>query len=167
MPVSHLDFLIYGYDTFNMDLLNLPTYSFRIKEDKDKKYIFDEIRRRYVKLSPEEWVRQHIIKYLAEEKHYPKQLMSIEKGFHRNTFTERYDLLIYKRSGDPLMIVECKAPVVEISQKVFNQVTRYNDQYHAPFLLITNGRKHYCCHIDIKKRSYKFLKDIPEYEKLT
>ncbi|MBN2482537.1 MAG: type I restriction enzyme HsdR N-terminal domain-containing protein [Bacteroidales bacterium] len=150
-----------------MEPLNLPTYSFSIKQDGDKKYIFDEIRRRYVSLSPEEWVRQNIIKYLSEDKHYPRTLMSIEKGFRRNRLSERYDLLIYDRTGEPAMIVECKAPVVEISQRTFNQATRYNEMYHARYLLVTNGRKHYCCRIDLTRKSYEFLTDIPEYDELT
>ena len=150
-----------------MESLNLPTYFFSIKEDKGKKYIFDEIRRRFVSLSPEEWVRQHIIKFLAQEKHYPKQLISIEKGFHHSRLSRRYDLLIYERSGAPLMIVECKAPAVEISQKVFDQVTRYNEWYNAPYLLVTNGMKHFCCRIDMLKKTYEFLMDIPEFDDLT
>ncbi|MBN1158719.1 MAG: type I restriction enzyme HsdR N-terminal domain-containing protein [Bacteroidales bacterium] len=150
-----------------MEPLNLPTYSFSIKEDGDKKYIFDEIRRRYVSLSPEEWVRQHIIKFLSVEKHFPRALMSIEKGFRRNRVGQRYDLLIYDRSGEPVMIVECKAPVVEIAQRTFDQATRYNEMYGARYLLITNGRKHYCCKIDMTTKSYEFLRDIPEYGELS
>lgn len=149
-----------------MEPLNLPTYFFSIKEENGKKYIFDEIRRRFVSLTPEEWVRQHIIRFLTEVKHYPKQLLSIEKAFTRNRLSKRYDLLIYSRSGIPVMIVECKAPVVEISQKVFDQATRYNETYKAPYLLITNGKKHYCCRVDLVHKNYKFLNDIPVYESL-
>ena len=149
-----------------MEPLNLPTYFFCIKEEKGKKYIFDEIRRRFVSLSPEEWVRQHIIRFLTEDKQYPKQLLSIEKGFTRNQLAKRYDLLVYSRAGLPAMIVECKAPLVEISQKVFDQATRYNEKYKAPYLLVTNGRKHFCCRVDLSRKTYEFLSDIPTYEAL-
>ena len=149
-----------------MEPLNLPTYFFSIKEENGKKYIFDEIRRRFVSLSPEEWVRQHIIRFLTEDKQYPKQLLSVEKGFTRNRLARRYDLLVYSRAGLPVMIVECKAPLVEISQKVFDQATRYNEKYKAPYLLVTNGRKHFCCRVDLSRKTYAFLSDIPTYEAL-
>ena len=149
-----------------MEPLNLPTYSFSIKEENGKKYIFDEIRRRFVSLTPEEWVRQHIARFLSEDRHFPKQLVSIEKGFTRNRLSRRYDLLVYSRSGKPLMIVECKAPVVDISQKVFDQAIRYNEVYKAPYLLVTNGRKHFCCQLDLSSRKFEFLNDIPLYESL-
>ena len=150
-----------------MEPLNLPTYFFSIKEDKGKKYIFDEIRRRYVSLTPEEWVRQHIIKYLTEEKNFPRQLLSVEKGHHRNRLYKRHDVLVYDRTGKPVLIVECKAPDIEISQKVFDQASRYNEQYNAPYLLVTNGKKHYCCQIDPVNRSFVFLKDIPFFKDLS
>lgn len=150
-----------------MEPLNLPTYLFTIKEDKGKKFIFDEIRRRYVSLTPEEWVRQHIVKFLSGEKNYPMQLISVEKGFSRNRMTKRYDLLVYDREGNPLMIVECKAPTVEINQKAFDQATLYNQNYFAKYVLVTNGQKHYCCKVDMNKKSYSFLKDIPKYNTIT
>jgi hypothetical protein len=146
-----------------MEPLNLPTYLFSIKEDRGKKFIFDEIRRRYVSLTPEEWVRQHIVKFLSGEKQFPVQLISVEKGFSQNRLAKRYDLLVYDRSGRPLMIIECKSPSVEINQKTFDQATLYNQKYLAKYVLVTNGRKHYCCIVDMKKKSYSFLKDIPAY----
>ncbi len=149
-----------------MQSLNLPTYFFRIKEVKGKKYIFDEIRRRFVLLSPEEWVRQHMVRFLTTEKNFPRQLISIEKGFHYNRLAKRYDLLVYSRTGNPLMIVECKAPGVEIGQKVFDQASRYNITYQADYLLVTNGNKHYCCHIRQDRKGYEFLRDIPLYGEL-
>jgi type I site-specific restriction-modification system R (restriction) subunit len=150
-----------------MELLNLPTYLFRLKEDRGKKYIFDEIRRRFVLLTPEEWVRQHIVNYLIQVKNYPRSLISIEKGFSQNRNRQRYDLLIYNNLGNPLMIVECKAPGIEINQQVFDQAGRYNNRHKAAYMLITNGMKHYCCMINILNRQYAFLQDIPDYKELT
>ncbi len=150
-----------------MELLNLPTYFFRIKEDKGKKYIFDEIRRRFVLLTPEEWVRQHLVNYLITVKKFPLPLISVEKGFSSNRRKQRFDLLIFDRKGEPLMIAECKAPDVEINQQVFDQASRYNNRYKADYMLITNGLKHYCCHINKQNRQYKFLPDIPEYPEMS
>ncbi|MBN2812919.1 MAG: type I restriction enzyme HsdR N-terminal domain-containing protein [Bacteroidales bacterium] len=147
-----------------MEPLNLPTYFFRIKEDRGKKYIFDEIRRRFVLLTPEEWVRQHMINFLVVEKHFPGQLLSVEKGFRQNRYRQRYDLLVYNRKGQPLMIVECKAPGVEINQQVFDQAGRYNHTHKAPYMLITNGMKHYCCFINIESGQYAFLPDVPDFD---
>jgi len=149
-----------------MEPLNLPTYLFRIKEDKGKKYIFDEIRRRFVLLTPEEWVRQHVVNFLVTEKSFPQQLISVEKGFHQNRNRQRYDLLIYNRQGEPLMIVECKAPGVEINQHVFDQAGRYNNKHKAVYMLITNGIKHYCCLINMANRQYSFLHEIPDFKEM-
>ena len=149
-----------------MEPLNLPTYLFRIKEDKGKKYIFDEIRRRFVLLTPEEWVRQHVVNYLVSEKNFPRQLVSVEKGFQQNRNRQRYDLLVYNRKGKPLMIVECKAPGVEINQHVFDQANRYNNKHNAQYMLISNGIKHYCCYINPVNRQYAFLKDIPDFNEI-
>lgn len=149
-----------------MESLNLPTYLFRIKEEKGKKYIFDEIRRRFVRLTSEEWVRQHLVNFLVAIKNFPLALISIEKGFKNNRRKQRFDLLVFDRKGHPLMIVECKAPEVEINQHVFDQTGRYNNKYKAPFMLITNGLKHYCCQISKLTRQYRFLHEIPDYNQI-
>jgi type I site-specific restriction endonuclease len=146
-----------------MDPLNLPTYFFRIKQGKEKKYIFDEIRRRYVILTPEEWVRQHLVKYLVQVKHFPQLLISVEKGFSQLRRKQRYDLLVYDRNGQPLMIAECKAPAMEINQNAFDQASRYNTKHKAPYMLITNGRKHYCCQLNLDSKQYRFLQEIPDF----
>jgi type I site-specific restriction-modification system R (restriction) subunit len=150
-----------------MDPLNLPTYFFRIKQENDKKYIFDEIRRRFVLLTPEEWVRQHVVKYLIAVKNFPKILIAVEKGFSHQRRKRRYDLLIYDRHGEPLMIVECKAPNVEISQNAFDQVSRYNLMHRAPYMLISNGHKHYCCLLNMDYKQYRFLQEIPDFGEMT
>jgi len=149
-----------------MEPLNLPTYLFRIKEDKGKKYIFDEIRRRFVQLTPEEWVRQHVVNYLVIVKKFPLALISIEKGFSNSRRKQRFDLLIFDRKGEPLMIVECKAPGVEINQHVFDQAGRYNNKYKAAYMLITNGMRHYCCQINKSNRQYRFLQDVPDFNEM-
>jgi hypothetical protein len=149
-----------------MEPLNLPTYFFRLKEDKGKNYIFDEIRRRFVLLTPEEWVRQHMVNFLISTKNFPRLLISVEKGFNQNRNRQRYDLLIYNRLGNPTMIVECKAPGIEINQQVFDQAGRYNNKHKAAYLLITNGMKHYCCLINLENKQYSFLKDIPDFGEL-
>ena len=149
-----------------MEPLNLPTYFFRLKEDRGKKYIFDEIRRRFVLLTPEEWVRQHVVNYLVTCKKFPRPLISVEKGFSQNRNRQRYDLLIYNNLGNPLMIVECKAPGMEINQHVFDQAGRYNNRHKASYMLITNGMKHYCCVINLVNKQYSFLQDIPDYKEL-
>jgi hypothetical protein len=149
-----------------MEPLNLPTYFFRIKEDNGKKYIFDEIRRRFVLLTPEEWVRQHMVNFLVNTKSYPRQLISVEKGFQQNRNRQRYDLLVFNRKGEPMMIVECKAPGVEINQHVFDQAGRYNSTHKAEFMLITNGLKHYCCSINITNKQYSFLHEIPDFKEI-
>lgn len=148
-----------------MEPLNLPTYSFRLKEDKGKNYIFDEIRRRFVLLTPEEWVRQHMVNYLVHHKNFPRMLISVEKGFSQNRNRQRYDLLVYK-AGLPIMIIECKAPGLEINQQVFDQAGRYNNRHKASYMLITNGMKHYCCLINISSRNYSFLPEVPDFSDL-
>ncbi|MBN1415050.1 MAG: type I restriction enzyme HsdR N-terminal domain-containing protein [Bacteroidales bacterium] len=144
-----------------MEALNLPTYFFKIKEVAGKKYVFDEVRRRYVTLTPEEWVRQHMIKFLSIDRQYPLSLFSVEKKHLHNRMARRCDFVVYNRTGNPLMVVECKAPLVEIGQQAFDQVSRYNQQYKAPYLLITNGNKHFCCKVNIENQGFEFLKDIP------
>ncbi len=146
-----------------MERLNLPTYSFTIKSEAGRQYIFDKIRKKYVVLTPEEWVRQNFTSYLVSEKSYPPSLISIEKQFSYNKLSKRADILIYDRTAHPVMIVECKAPEVGINQQVFDQVALYNLRFAVSYLVLTNGKDHYCCFLDTPKGSYSFLKDIPDY----
>ncbi|MDY6800728.1 MAG: type I restriction enzyme HsdR N-terminal domain-containing protein [Bacteroidota bacterium] len=145
-----------------MERLNLPTYSFNIKFKEQRKYIFDFIRKKYVLLTPEEWVRQNFLKYLVEEKKYPASLIAVEKEFKLNTLSKRSDAVVYNRLGQPFLIVECKATNVKIDQKVFDQIVRYNMKLNVEYLVVTNGLTHYCCKIDVENQNYYFLKDIPE-----
>ncbi len=143
--------------------LNLPVYDFRIREQDSKRQIFDTIRKKFVALTPEEWVRQNFIRYLVEEKQYPVSLIAIEKGLLVERRTKRTDIVIYNRSGNPVVIVECKAPEVKITPDVFDQIVRYNITLNANYLIVTNGLEHFCCLLSYTDNSYSFLKDIPEY----
>jgi len=146
-----------------MEKLNLPTYSFNIKLIEQRKYIFDFIRKKFVILTPEEWVRQNFLKYLVDEKNYPASLIAVEKEFKLNKLSKRSDAIVYNKSGNPILIVECKAASVNIDQKVFDQIARYNMKLNVEFLVVTNGLEHYCCKINYKTQKYAFLKDIPEF----
>jgi len=143
--------------------LNLPQYTFRIKEKLGKKLIFDGFRRRWVALTPEEWVRQNFARYLTEEKHFPASLVAIERSLRINQRDFRTDIVLFWKSGNPLVVVECKAPEVKISQQVFDQIARYNLDLRVSYLIVTNGLAHYCCRFDQSQLSYTFLPEIPDY----
>ena len=147
-----------------MQELNFPSYLFRLKSSENKTLIFDIIRKKYVVLTPEEWVRQHVIKYLLEQKKYPISLISIEKQLKINSLTKRVDIIVFNTDGNPEIIVECKAPNISISQHTFDQIARYNLRLKANHLMVTNGLNHYYCQMDVDKETYLFLRDIPEYE---
>jgi len=146
-----------------MQQLNLPTYKFRIKNTKNKYAIFDIIRKKYVILTPEEWVRQHIIHYLIEEKNYPISLIGVEKKLTVNKLTKRTDILVFNNKGLPHIIIECKAPSVPINQNAFDQIARYNLKLNANYLFVTNGLNHYSCKMDFENEAYIFLESIPDY----
>ncbi|MCD8309662.1 MAG: type I restriction enzyme HsdR N-terminal domain-containing protein [Prevotellaceae bacterium] len=146
--------------------LNLPPYEVRISRQAGKERIFDEVRRRFVALTPEEWVRQHFVHFLLYDKGYPKALLANEVRLTLNGTIKRCDTLLYRPDLTPRMVVEYKAPDVEITQDVFNQITRYNHALHADYLTVSNGLRHYCCRIDYATGSYTFLPDIPSYNEL-
>ncbi|MBK5208711.1 MAG: type I restriction enzyme HsdR N-terminal domain-containing protein [Flavobacteriaceae bacterium] len=147
-----------------MQALNLPTYPFKIKSSENKYFIFDIVRKKYVILTPEEWVRQHIIHYLIEEKNYPISLIAVEKKVTVNKLTKRTDILVFNTKGNPHIIVECKAPSIKISQDAFDQIARYNLKLEANYLIVTNGLTHFYAIMDLEKECYVFLKEIPKYE---
>ena len=146
--------------------LNLPYYSFRIKEHKGKKLIFDRFRRRWVMLTPEEWVRQNFARYLTEIKHFPASLVAIERSLRINQHDFRSDIVLFARTGIPIVVVECKAPEVKISQDVFDQIARYNMELRVSYLIVTNGLSHYCCRFDPRELTYTFLSEIPDFLEL-
>ncbi|PCH78135.1 MAG: restriction endonuclease subunit R [Flavobacteriaceae bacterium] len=148
-----------------MQQLNLPPYKLKVKSSENKLLIFDIVRKKYIVLTPEEWVRQHYIHYLVQEKKYPISLIAVEKQLKVNTRTKRTDIVIYNRQGTPEIIVECKAPSIKISQHVFDQIARYNMELKAPYLIVTNGMFHYYCRQNFEKKCYEFLRDIPEFKK--
>lgn len=147
-----------------MTILNLPPCKFKIKSSENKRFIFDNLRKKYIVLTPEEWVRQHFVSYLRKEKNYPESIMSVEKQLTVNGLKKRTDILIFNKQGLPDIIVECKAPSVEITQSTFDQIARYNLKLNANYLIVTNGLSHFYCQIDHKKEAYTFLKDIPPYK---
>jgi hypothetical protein len=149
-----------------MEKLNLPTYSFNIKLIEQRKYIFDFIRRKFVILTPEEWVRQNFLRYLVDEKKYPASLIAVEMEFKLNNLSKRSDAVVYNKLGKPFLIVECKASSVKIDQKVFDQIARYNMKLNVEYLIVTNGLEHYCCKIDYENNNYIFLKEVPLFKEL-
>lgn len=149
-----------------MTKLNLPEYQHNTRISKGKTEIFDPIRKKFVALTPEEWVRQNFLRYLSEEKGYPLSLIAVEKGLKVNNMARRTDIVLYNASGKARMIVECKAPEVKIKQETFEQAARYNISLNVEYLTITNGLNHYCCRIDKDDNSIGFLKEIPDYKSI-
>ena len=146
-----------------MQPLNLPTYQFKIKSKENKQFIFDLIRKKYVVLTPEEWVRQHILHFLIFKKGYPKSLIAVEKQLTINTLVKRFDILVFNTKGLAHLIIECKAPKVKITQDAFDQIARYNLKLNAAYLMVSNGLDHYYCELDTINEQYLFLKDLPAY----
>ena len=147
-----------------MQNLNLPTYNFKLKNSENKTLIFDSIRKKYLVLTSEEWVRQHFVKYLIDQKKYPTTLIALEKQLIINNRKKRTDILIFNANGTPNIIVECKAPSIKITQETFDQIARYNLKLKANYLIVTNGLKHFYCKMDFKNETYIFLEDIPDYK---
>ncbi|WP_435622509.1 type I restriction enzyme HsdR N-terminal domain-containing protein [Flagellimonas sp.] len=148
-----------------MQVLNFPSYSFRIKSNEKGLAIFDVIRKKFVVLQPEEWVRQHAIHYLMETKGYPKIRLNVEKQLQVNKLNKRYDIVVFNSQGGVDILVECKAPDIAINQEVFDQIARYNYQLKANFLMVTNGLSHYYCKTNYQNEKYSFLKDIPDFRR--
>lgn len=146
-----------------MQKLNFPVYSFRFKNSENKVAIFDEIRKKFIILTPEEWVRQHVTQYLLQEKKYPKSYINVEKLIKINDLTKRYDLVVFQPNGAPFLLVECKAPEVKITQQTFDQIARYNLTLKAKYLMVTNGLNHYFCEMDFENEKYVFLEQLPDF----
>ncbi|WP_017258073.1 type I restriction enzyme HsdR N-terminal domain-containing protein [Pedobacter arcticus] len=142
--------------------LNLPPYAFKLTQKESIVFIFDELRKKYLVLTPEEWVRQHFVQFLIIQKKYPKTLIKLEGGLKLNKLQRRTDILVFDKSGEAHILVECKATSIKITQDVFEQAARYNMVHKVKYLVITNGLQHYYCVMDYKKNSYQFLKELPE-----
>ena len=140
--------------------LDFPNYTFKIKNSGNGDYIFDEIRKKYIKLTKEEWVRQNCVKFLINEKNFPRVLINIEKTIKINKINKRYDIVVYKPDGRIKLLVECKSPEIKINQKTFDQIAVYNMNLKSEQLMVTNGLEHYYCEINYEKGHYTFLKDI-------
>jgi hypothetical protein len=147
-----------------MKKLNFPVYSFRFKSSENKVAIFDEIRKKFILLTPEEWVRQHTIQFLLNENQYPKSYINVEKLIKINDLSKRYDVVVFQPNGEIFLLIECKAPEVPISQNTFDQIARYNLVLKAKYLMVTNGLNHYFCQMDFENEKYDFLKELPKYK---
>jgi hypothetical protein len=149
----------------SMEKLNLPDISARIRETENgKQEIFDEIRKKFVRLTPEEWVRQHFLHFMVSQLGIPASLIVVEAALKYNNLLKRFDILAYRANGKPCLVVECKSPKVQITQAVFDQAAMYNMTLTVDYLAVTNGISHYACRIDHDKRTFTFLKEIPTYE---
>ena len=146
-----------------MQNLNFPTYSFRLKNSENNTHIFDVIRKKFVVLQPEEWVRQHCVQYLIHEKNYPISLINVEKVVLINGLKKRYDIVVFNPDGSLALVVECKAPKVKITQAAFDQIARYNLTLKASYLMVTNGLNHYFCTMNHDLESFEFLETLPNY----
>jgi len=147
----------------NLPQLNLPIAALKTKLVEGTTQVFDQVRKKYLVLTAEEWVRQHFIHYLNHEKNYPLGLMEVEKMVKYNGLQTRADIVLYTADGEPNMIVECKAPNVKVTQDAFNQIARYNFKLQVSFLVVTNGIQHFCCQMDYENNEIKFLEEIPSY----
>ena len=146
-----------------MQQLNFPSYNFRFKNSENKVSIFDTIRKKFMLLTPEEWVRQNTIQFLLQEKNYPKSYLNIEKLIKINDITKRYDIVVFQPDGTIFLLIECKAPEVKITQETFDQIARYNLALKAQYLMVTNGLNHYFCQMDFENEEYVFLEELPAF----
>lgn len=146
--------------------LNLPSFDIRLQRDDEGVKIFDRLRKKFIILTPEEWVRQHFVNYLINHKGFPESLMANEIGITLNGTRRRCDTEVFDKHGSPMVIVEYKASSIVISQSTFDQIVRYNMVLHARYLIVSNGMNHYCCRIDYDNMSYDFLKEVPDYADL-
>ena len=148
-----------------MQRLDFPVYDFRFKNSENKVYIFDVVRKKFVVLQPEEWVRQNAVHYLLHEKKYPKSLINVEKQITVNNIKKRYDIVVFDTKGNIALLVECKSPQIAITQATFDQIARYNMQLNAKYLMVTNGLRHFYCKMDYEVENYVFLKHIPDFSR--
>ena len=149
-----------------MQALHFPPYTLQVKQESGKELIFDPIRKRWVALQPEEWVRQHVLEFLMQDRQVPAGLIAVEKGFTYQGKPYRADVIVHDRKGQPALMVECKAPEVPISQATFDQVATYNQVIRASYLYVTNGLQHFCSKIIWSRQSYEFISSVPGFDEL-
>lgn len=143
--------------------LQLPPYPFKITEQDGKLTLFDEIRKKHILITPEEWVRQHFVQYLINQKGYPKTLIKLEGGLTLHGKARRTDIVVFNPKGEKILLIECKAPSISISQKVFDQVARYNMVHKVALVAVSNGLQHYYCRINFDEQNYQFIEELPAY----
>lgn len=143
--------------------LNLPSFDVRLQKENGRNWIWDNIRKKFIVLTPEEWVRQHFIHFMIESLGYPRSLVTIERGLRYNKLQKRSDILVHQRDGTPWMLVECKSPSIRLTQKAFNQIAVYNMTVGAAYLTVTNGMVHYCCKATPPGTESPFLNDFPAF----
>ncbi|MBX9850650.1 MAG: type I restriction enzyme HsdR N-terminal domain-containing protein [Cytophagaceae bacterium] len=146
-----------------MQRLNLPSFEYTIRENNGKASIFDILRKKFVVLTPEEWVRQHFVNLLITHYKYPRSLIKLESGLKYNEMNKRSDIKVFDRDGNLFLLVECKAADVAVSQKTFEQVSLYNSSLKSKYIAITNGLNHFCCCINHEEGKYEFMKDLPVF----
>ena len=148
-----------------MQSLNFPAYQFRFKSSENNVRIFDVIRKKFVVLQPEEWVRQHVLHFLLYTKDYPSSLIAVEKQLLINDLQKRYDIVVFRPDGRISILIECKSPKTKISQAVFDQIARYNYQLKADYLMVSNGLDHFYCQMNFEEEKYTFLRQIPDFSR--
>lgn len=149
-----------------MHPINLPAFSYKTKQQDGKEYIFDNLRRQFIRLTPEEFVRQHFVHYLVSYKEYPEALLANETSIAIGNVKKRCDTVVYDKFLNPMAIIEYKAATVEINQEVFDQIVRYNMTLRVPWLIVSNGMQHFCCRIDYAANTYRFVREVPDYQQL-
>ncbi len=145
--------------------LNFPAYNFKLKSQENRNYVFDIIRKKYVVLTPEEWVRQHLLHFMIQDGLYPSSLIAVERGLQMNGLQKRFDVLVFDKTGKPLLLAECKSPDISLSKDTFLQAAVYNSQFGCSHILITNGLKHYYCRYSEGKEAV--TEEIPFFTQLT
>jgi hypothetical protein len=147
----------------HLPLLNFPEYRFSLVNRGTNLEILDPVRRKYVRLTPEEWVRQHVLQFLIHEKNVPIALIGVEKSLKIGQLPKRFDAVVFSNNATPLLLIECKAPKVEIRESVFEQAARYNLALNAGYFMISNGLDTHCCRLDYQLKTYVFLQELPDY----
>jgi len=150
-----------------MQPLNLPDHGVKLRHDADGDRVFDPLRRKWLVLTPEEWVRQHTLNHLVHDLSCPASLISLEHTISLNGLAKRADIVVHDGAAKPLLLVECKAPHIKMDQRVFEQAARYNVVFRVRFLMVTNGLVHYCCAVDHHTGAVDFLPKIPSYGEMT
>lgn len=146
-----------------MERLNLPDHGVKLRQDANGARVWDPLRRKWLLCTPEEWVRQHVVNHLVHDLGCPASLIALEHGIRLNGLAKRADVVVHGNDGRPVLLVECKAPAVPVDQRVFEQAARYNRVFRVPYLLVTNGLKHYCCRLDLDTGTVEFLPAVPAY----